>query len=94
MILIREVFIAKPGMAGKLAKLFKSVMQSLPDKVTVMTDMTGEFNKVVLHSEYKSLQDFEARMKDYAQNQVWRDRMAGYTEMYQTGKREIYQITE
>ena len=94
MILVREVFVCKPGMAGKFAKLMKSVMQGAPERVVVMTDLTGQFNKVVMHSEYKSFQDFENRMKDYSQNQIWRDRMAGYTEMYQTGKREIYQITE
>ena len=27
MIVIREVFIAKPGMAGKMAKMMKSIMQ-------------------------------------------------------------------
>ncbi len=94
MILVREVFICKPGMASKFAKLMKSVMQSAPERVAVMTDLTGMFNKVVLQSEYKSLQDFEARMKDYMTNQIMRDKMAGYTEMYQSGKREIYQITE
>ncbi|MBI3231727.1 MAG: hypothetical protein HYZ51_01450 [Candidatus Doudnabacteria bacterium] len=94
MILVREVFICKPGLASKFAKLMKSVMQGMPERVTVMTDLTGQFNKVVLHSEYKSFQDFESRMKDYATNTVWRDKMAGYTEMYVTGQREIYQICE
>lgn len=94
MILVREVFICKPGMASKFAKLMKSVMLGAPERVVIMTDLTGMFNKVVMQTEFKSLQDFEARMKDYAQNTIWRDKMAGYTEMYQSGKREIYQITE
>ena len=94
MILVREVFVCMPGMASKFVKLMKSVMQGAPERVVIMTDLTGVFNKVVLQTEFKSLQDFETRMKDYAQNQVWRDRMAGYTEMYQSGKREIYQIIE
>ncbi len=92
MIIVREVFTAKPGMASKLARLFKSALASQPGRAMVMTDLVGKFNTVVLETEYASLTEFEARMKDYMENEEWRSRMVGYTEMYQTGKREIYQI--
>jgi hypothetical protein len=93
MIVIREVFIAKPGMAGKMAKMMKSVMQELPNfRGRVLTDMTGQFNKVVLETELDNLAAFEQRMKEYAQNTEFRDKMSGYTEMYTTGKRDIFQV--
>ena len=94
MIIVREVFIAKPGMASKLAKLFKKAMQGTPERARIMTDWSGDFNKVVIESEYQSLQEFEERMKEYRTNPAWRDKMAGYTEMYQTGQREIYQVVD
>jgi GH18 family chitinase len=94
MILVREILVAKPGMASKLAKMMQGAMQSLPDRVLIMTDLTGQFNRVVMQTTFKSLQEFEERMKDYMQNTAMRDRMVGYTEMYTQGSREIYQILE
>ena len=88
MILVREVFIAKPGQASSLARLMSEVMP----RSRVMTDMTGVFNKVVMETEEDDLHAFEARMKDYLSNQEMKKKMAGYTDMYTTGKREIYRI--
>ena len=88
MILVREVFIAKPGQASSLARLMSEVMP----RSRVMTDMTGVFNKVVMETEVDDLNAFEARMKDYLSNQEMKKKMAGYTDMYTTGKREIYRI--
>jgi len=94
MILVREILVAKPGMASKLARMMQSVMGNLPERVLIMTDLTGQFNRVIMQSTFKSLQEFEERMKDYATNPTWRDKMIGYTEMYTEGSREIYQILE
>ena len=93
MIVVREVLIAKPGMAGKLARMMKAIFSEMPNsRMKVMTDLTGKFNKVVMETEMDSLQAFEQRMQDYASNPMWRDKMSGYTEMYREGYREIYQI--
>ena len=93
MIIVRETFITKPGMASKFAKLMKEVMGP---NARVMTDLTGRFNHVVVETEMKSLQDFQKRMdsykKDKDKDKKTQEKMAGYTEMYMTGKREIYQI--
>ena len=95
MIIVREVFIAKPGMASRLAKLMKSVMREVPNaRCRVMTDLTGQFNKVVMETEFESLLAFDQRMKDYANNSVLADKMVGYTEMYKTGRREIFQVVD
>ncbi len=93
MIIVREVFIAKPGQASKLAKLLKEVMGQSPKyKTTIMTDLTGRFNKVVTETELENLSAVETRYKEYAQNADMRDKMKGYIDMYLTGKREIYQV--
>ena len=95
MIIVREVFIAKPGMAGKLAKMFKSAMQEIPEaNVSIMTDMTGQFNKVVMATQFDSLTDFEKRMQEYGSKPEMREKMLGYTDMYISGEREVYRVLE
>ena len=93
MIVVRNYFVAKPGNASKLAALFKeaAVVAKIP-KHRVLTDVTGDFNRVILEYEAENLGEFEARMKDYATNQEFRDKMKGYTDLYITGGREIFQI--
>jgi hypothetical protein len=93
MIVVRNCFTAKPGSASKLAALFKeaAVIANFP-KYRVLTDVTGDFNRVVLEIEAANMGEFEAHMKDYATNQAFRDKMKGYTDLYVTGSREILQI--
>ena len=93
MIVVRNCFVAKPGSASKLAALFKeaAVVAKIP-KYRVLTDLTGDFNRVILEYEAENVGEFEARMKDYATNQEFRDKMKGYTDLYITGGREILQI--
>jgi hypothetical protein len=92
MIVIRNCFIAKPGQASKLAAQLKEALTVMPDmKGRVFTDLTGDFNRVIMEHEVDNLGAFEARMKDYATNPAIRDKMKGYTDLYVTGSREILQ---
>ncbi|MDP3962927.1 MAG: hypothetical protein Q8Q39_00310 [bacterium] len=94
MLLIRETLIAKPGMASKLAKLMQEMFEESDDTARVMTDLTGQFNQVVIETEYEGLEEFGSRMEEYRSNVDMGKKMRdmGYTDMYQTGSREIYQI--
>ena len=92
MYVIRETFTAKPGMASKLAAKFKDVMSDEKAKVRVLTDAIGTFNTVVIETEVKELAEYEKRMKEYAERKDMGERMKGYTEMYQSGKREVYRV--
>ncbi len=93
MIVVRNCFFAKPGNASKLVAQFKeaAVTAKIP-KYRVLTDLTGNFNRVILKYEAENLGEFEARMKDYYTNEAFRAKMKGYTELYITGEREILQI--
>jgi hypothetical protein len=55
MIIVHDIFICKPGNASKLAKLFKEVMADNKELVNIMTDMTGQYNRVVMVSKYDNL---------------------------------------
>ena len=61
-----------------------------------MTDMTGQFNKVVCVSQYENLTAYEQNWKKYEQDaelmKKMNEAMAGYQDMYLTGSREIYQV--
>jgi hypothetical protein len=96
MIIVHDTFICKPGNASKLAKLFKEVMAGRKEHVNIMTDMTGQYNRVVCVSKYENLTEFENSWKEMEQNteemKKMAEKMKGYTEMYQVGSREIFRV--
>ena len=93
MYVIRETFTAKPGMASKLAKLFSEVMSDqLHLNTRVLTDFVGPFNTVVMETEVENLEEHGRRMKEHMENPGIRARMNGYTDLYVSGSREVYQV--
>ena len=96
MIIVHDIFIYKPGNASKVAKLFKEVMSGNSELVNIMTDMTGQYNKVVMVSKYENLTAYEQSFEKYKQDtdtmKKMQEKMAGYHDMYLTGSREIYQV--
>ena len=96
MIIVHEIFICKPGNASKLAKKFKEAMAGSNEVVNILTDMTGQFNKVVIVNKYESLTAYEQSWEKYKENteemKKMEQAMAGYQDMYLTGSREIYQV--
>jgi hypothetical protein len=57
-----------------------------------MTDYIAGFNTVVLETEVQNLGDFEKELESYMSRQDLRDKMKGYTDMYQEGRREVYKL--
>jgi heme-degrading monooxygenase HmoA len=96
MVIVHDIFVCKPGNASKLAKLFKEVMEDNKEFVNVLTDMTGQYNRVIMVSKFDSLSAFdkswEEMSKDEAKMKKMQEKMAGYTDMYLTGSREIYRV--
>lgn len=93
MIVVRHCFVAKPGHGSKLAALIKeAVPVSKLVNPRVLTDLTGDFNRVILEHEADSLGGFEASLKDYATNKAFQEKMKGYTDLWLTGSREILQV--
>ena len=96
MIIVHDIFICKPGNASKLAKLFKEVMAENKELVNIMTDMTGQYNRVVMVSKYDNLTAYEQSWEKYKENteemKKMQEKMSGYHDMYLSGSREIYQV--
>ena len=96
MVIVREIFTAKPGQASKLAKLFR---KGFPQDTRVLTDLVGDYNTVVVEMQVESLAEFERQMEEYRSGKPdpkmdpkVAEEMSKYTEMYLTGRREIYRI--
>jgi hypothetical protein len=96
MIIIREVFIAKPGSAGKLAKMMKESAPTMGANTKVMLDFVTDYNKIVVEHEVESLAKFEEEMNNYKNktDPKMAEKMKGYTDLYLIGKREIYKVVE
>jgi len=95
MLIIRDILTAKPGQASKLAKLMKEVMGADPKfKGRILTDMVANYNTVVIEAEVESLTEWEKWMEEYMQKPPagTAEKMSGYTDMYLTGKREVYRV--
>lgn len=96
MILVHDIFVCKPGNASKLAKLFKEVMGDSKELVNIMTDMTGQYNRVIMVSKFDNLTAYEKSWEEMQKNEEqmkkMKEKMSGYHEMYLTGSREIYQV--
>lgn len=96
MIIVHDMFICKPGNASKVAKMFKEAMADNTDLVNIMTDMTGEYNRVIMVSRYDNLSAFEQSFQKYMQEseemKKMKEKMQGFQDMYLTGSREIYKV--
>ncbi len=96
MIVVHEIFVAKPGNASKLAKMFKEATKESRDVKHILTDVTGAYNRVIMVSEYENLAGYEQSWeKMKAQPEAMKkmeEAMKGYQDMYLTGSREIFQI--
>lgn len=90
MVIVRTTFVAKPGQASKLAAQFKSAAAAaeLPNN-RVLTDLTGDANRVVLEYEVESIAEFESQMKEYMTSDKMRKALSGYTDLYLTATREL-----
>jgi len=96
MIIVHDTFVCKPGNASKLAKMFKEAMADNKEMVYIMTDMSGQYNRVVLVSKHDSLTAYEQSWEKMKQDPKAMEKMnkimAGYIDMYQSGSREIFQV--
>jgi len=96
MIIVHDTFICKPGNASKVAKLFKEVMSGQTDVLHIMSDMTAQWHRVIMVSQYENLtayeKSFEKYMADTEENRQMGEKMKGLNDMYVSGSREIFKV--
>ena len=96
MIVVHDIFVCKPGNASKMAKLFKETMSGEGKQVAIMTDMTGQYHRVIMASWHKDLAAYAKSFEEYKnptkEMKESMKKMEGMNEMYISGSREIYQV--
>ena len=97
MFLVRDVFQAKPGKAGALAKIFKQVNEKLKgmegfSSPRVMTDMVANYWTVVVEVEVDSIERFTNMSRTFTSMPEVADLFKGYMDLVQGGHREIFKI--
>jgi hypothetical protein len=93
MIVVRNSFIAKPGQAAKLAAQLKDMANAGNLRnFRVMTDLTGDFNHVVMEHEVESASEFEQLMTKFSSDPQAREKAKGYTELWTRGRRELFRV--
>ena len=64
MFIVRNTFVAKPGCASKLAAQLKEAVAAFQmPGARVMSDFTGDFNRVIMEYTAESLEEFEKRIE-------------------------------
>lgn len=92
MLVIRDIFTAKPGKASTLAKVFRDALKGNDaGKIRVLTDFVSTHNTVVIETEVEDLGALERGMQDRDKYSA-RLREANYTDLFYTGYREILQV--
>jgi len=98
MYIIRETFIAKPGYAGKFAMMMKKEMENWKEfKGYVLLDIATDYNTIVIEYEVENLGEFGKMMEEHKKEQnkqKTNEKPPEYTELYLTGKREIFRMVE
>lgn len=97
MYLIREVMHCEPGKVREMVEKFKGLSDAAEslghEGFRIYTDVSGErFWTVVLESEVESLDEFREMEEAIMASEDAQEAMAGYHDIVQEGRREIYTV--
>ena len=97
MLLIRDVFRCRPGKAAEVARRLQRIIPSTEAEdgfrnSRVLVDYVGSYWTVVLEGEVDDLSQFEHHMAGYASRPEVQEAMRGYTDLVESGYREIFRI--
>jgi quinol monooxygenase YgiN len=96
MIIVHDTFVCKPGNASKLAQMFKDYMKHEPASLYVMTDMTGQWHRVIMVSQFENLAAYEKNWEKLAnpteEMKKEMEKFKDMNEMYVSGSREIFKV--
>ncbi|MFN7942970.1 MAG: hypothetical protein U0X73_15375 [Thermoanaerobaculia bacterium] len=96
MFVVRNVFQTHPGKAKELVAKFKAAsphMQSEGVRNTrILTDVAAGFWTVVIESETDDLGAFVRAVETMGEKPELRAAMAGYMDLVQEGRREIFRV--
>jgi hypothetical protein len=95
MYVIRNVFKCKPGKAKSVIEIFKAAHALLADtgvKPRILVHEVAGFCTVVAELEVEDLATFDKLMHERGSREDVQKAMAGYTELVDSGYREIFRV--
>ena len=100
MIVVRNVFQAKPGRANELARAMAENLRPpataggprKPSAWRVLTDLSGPFDTVVLEAEAESLAEWEQAMREMFASAEFQEVMARGADLVAGGHRTLYTL--
>jgi hypothetical protein len=96
MILVRNIFQARFGRAGEVAKAMKESSKALGEiyggNARILTDLSGQFDTVVLEIEVDSLAKWERTRLEVFSRPEFREGFARTAELITGGRSEIFTI--
>jgi hypothetical protein len=97
MYVIREVLNCRPGKVREMVEKFRSISVILremgQEPLRVLTDVAGgPFWTIVAEAKVEKIDDFFAIEQRLMANESLRKTMAGYHDLVDRGRREVYRI--
>jgi hypothetical protein len=98
MILVRSEFQCKPGRVQEMIDNFKAMapmmkQQSVIKRTRLMTDLSGNFDTVVVESEVESIDAYYAMMQAaFADPDLQSEQAGSMNNIYKNGQRNFYKI--
>lgn len=98
MIVVRNTFQLKFGKAREAVALWRKgkplIEKGSKAKVRLLTDITGQFYTMVLEMEFKSLAAYEGGHQSTAASAAWRGWYKKFSNLVESGHREIFQVVD
>jgi hypothetical protein len=97
MFVIREILSCKPGKVRSMVENFEVLSETIVKlggrPLRLMTDVSGErFWTLVAEVTVETIEEFFDMEQRVMANEALRARMAGYHDLIESGRREIYRI--
>ena len=97
MYVIREVLSCRPGKVRPMVEKFRALSKALEERgaepLRLLTDVSGErFWTVVAEATVERVDDFFALEEELMADPDVREEMAGYHDLVDSGRREVYRI--
>jgi hypothetical protein len=97
MYVIRNVFRCKPGKAMEVAQKFNAAHAAMSDlgfQTRVMVDEVADFWTVVAEVMVDDMAKFAERMRERGSRDDVKQAMAGYMDLVESGRREVFRLVE
>lgn len=97
MYVIREVLHCKPGKVGPMVEKFRALSDAVEERgqppLRLLTDVGGEqFWTLVVEVKVERVDDFFTLEEELFSDEAVREAMAGYHDLVERGRRQIYRI--